>query len=333
LELGRFYYEQKDYESSARWLRKLETRDANYLEALFLLGVDEFFLGHELAAEKAFLELSRQDPLNEVWNNLGFMQARRGRLQEAIASLRRAYKGDPTDPVFSFNLGACLWYAKNYAEAVRYLREASRLATDDPEIHRLLGEALGATGDAAGKRQELEWAAAQDDNSANGLNAVILPNLRLKKNYDGRAYRLLSLAVRNALEARLQGEPAECHAEAHMVRGRELFASDRAREAEREFAEAVLLKPQDSNAHMALAEAYEAQGRHREAASELETALRLRPSVPAHLLLARVYVSLKQAEAARDHVRAALSLEPTNDEARRLAAQIPSASPGTGAKP
>jgi tetratricopeptide (TPR) repeat protein len=333
LELGRFYFGQKDYENSAKWLRKLDARDANYLEALFLLGVDEFFLGREAAAEKALQELSRQNPLNEVWNNLGYMQARRGRLQEAIASLRRAYEGDATDPDFSFNLGACLWYAKNYTEAVQYLREAVQLAPEDPEARRLFGEALGAVGDSAGKRRELEWIAAQDENSANGLTSRILPNLRLKKNYDGRGYRLLALAVRNAMEARLQGEPAERHAEAHVVRGRELLARGRPREAEREFAEAVALLPQDPETHMALAEACEAQGLYRQAASELEAALRLKPSARAHLLLAQVYVRLNQTEAARDHVRASLSLEPANDEARRLAAQLSSASPATGAKP
>jgi tetratricopeptide (TPR) repeat protein len=333
LELGRLFYEQKDYENSARWLRKLEARDTNYLEALFLLGVNEFFLGHDAAAEKAFLDLSRQIPLNEVWNNLGFMQARGGRLQEAIASFGRAYEGDPTDPVFCFNLGVCLWQAKKFTDAVRFLQEAVQLAPDDPEFHRLLGEALGATGDSAGKQRELQWTATQEDNSANGLNAAILPNLRLKKNYDGRAYRQLALAVHQAREARLQGEPAPRHAEAHMVRGRKLLATGRARDAQHEFAEAVSLLSLDHETHLALAQAYEVQGLHRKAAAELEASLRLKPTAQAHLILARVCVLLNRPEAASDHGRAALNLDPTNAEAQTLIHQIPSTSSSTGAKP
>jgi len=333
LELGRFYYEQKDYENSARWLRKLNERDADYLEALFLLGVDEFFLGRDAAAEEVFLELSRQLPLNEVWNNLGLLQARRGRLNEAIASLRRAYAGDPTDAVFSFNLGACMWHAKEYPEAVRYLREAVQLAPDDPEIHRWFGEALGAVGDTAGQQRELEWLAAHEESVANGLSSAILPSLRLKKNYDGRGYRLLSLAVHNALEARLQSEPPARHAEAHLVRGREFLAAGRGREAEREFAEAVAILPQASEAHLALAQAYEVQGLHRQAAAELETSLRLKPSVTAHLLLARVCVRLNQPGAAREHGRAALNLDPGNEEARTLINEVSAAFSRPGAKP
>jgi len=328
LELGRFYFGEKDYESSARWLRKLQEKDANYLESQFLLGVDEFFLGHDAVAERAFEGLSRQVPLNEVWNNLGFMQARRGRYEAATASFERAYQGDPTDPVFSFNLGVCLLYRQKYPEAVRHLREALQLSADDPEVHALLAVALGAAGDAKGRELEARWLASHEGNGLPESGRELLTHLRLKKQYDGRAYRLLSLAVRNALEERLQGEPPARHAEVHLARGRDFLAASRPHEAERELAEAVSLLPQDGEAHLALAEAYEAQGRHQEAAAELETSLRLHNTVTAHLLLARVYLSLDRPQAARDHSQAALSLDPNNHEAQALMNRIPEGAPG-----
>lgn len=52
--LGRLYFDQKDYSDSAQWFRKLQAKDANHPESVFLLGVDEYFLGHMPAAEKSF---------------------------------------------------------------------------------------------------------------------------------------------------------------------------------------------------------------------------------------------------------------------------------------
>jgi len=333
LEMGRYYFEQKDYENSALWLRKLGPDDPNYLESLFLLGVDEFFLGHDAAAERAFVQLSVQIPLNEVWNNLGFMQARRGRVKEAVTNFERAYQGDPTDPVFCFNLGACLWYLKRYQEAARYLEEAVRLAGDDPEAHTLLAVVLGSLGNAEGEQREFRWLAEHEENSFSDAGPDLLPHLRLKKNYDGRAYRLLSLAVRSALEKSLEGEPPEQHGAVHLARGKEFLAKGRLNEAERELRETVTLLPGASDVHLALAQVCEAQGRRREAAAELETSLKLQNSVTAHLHLARVYLSLDQPEAARDHSWAALSLEPDNHEAQELMDQIPRLAPAAGKKP
>jgi len=333
LELGRHYFDTKDYENSARWLRTISPHDTNSLEALFMLGVDEFFLGREAAAEKAFLSLSQQIPLNEVWNNLGFLQARRGRLVESTTSFERAYRGDPTDATFCFNLGAVLCQQRKYPDAIRYLREAVRLVPDDPESHRLLGEALGAMGDSSGQQQEHRWLLAHEENANGGAVHDALSNLRLKKNYDGRAYRFLALAVQSALEERLQREPASRHADAHLARGRELLAAGRLGEAERECAEAASLLPQDSDTHLALAHVYAAQGRHGEAAAELETSLKLKNTVTGHLSLARVYLSLGQLEAAREHGQAALNLEPANHEAQKLVDEIPGGSPIPGRKP
>ena len=333
LELGRHYFAAKDYENSARWLRKIDDKDPNYLESLFFLGVDEFFLGHDAAAEKAFAELSGQIPLNEVWNNLGFMQARRGRYEDAMSSFQRALQGDPTDPGFNVNLGVCLSFLKRPKEAAKYLEEALRLAADDPETHLLLAESLDAQGNLEGKQRELRWLAEHGDNSLPDVSPDLLPHLRLKKNYDGRAYRLLSLALRNALEERLQGEPVARHAEVHLMRGREFLAGGKLREAEYELREAVSLASGDSEAHLTLAQVYEAAGRHRDAAAEIEASLRLKDNLTAHLFLARVYLLLSQPDAARAQGRAALSLDPTNREAQMLMARIPQAASAGGKKP
>jgi len=327
-QLGRYYFDQKDYARAAVWLKKLDERDTNYLESLFLTGVSEYFLGHEGPAEKAFTELSKQIPLNEVSNNLGVMQARRHDFAAALANFQRAYDGDPTDPEFAFNLGVCQWYLKKYDESIKYLKEALSIDDDDPGAHTLLGAELGKLGDSEGERRERQWLADHEGGASNTLseNDLVLQT-RITKHYDGRAFRLLALAVRNAQEESLQGmSPAE-HGQFHFASGRKLFSEGRLPEAERELAEAVSLLPQDGEVHLTMAQVLEAEGKHREAAAELESSLRLKNTVTAHVLLARVYLSLDRLDAARDQDQAALSLDPGNREAVQLMEQIRTRAP------
>lgn len=198
LELGRHYFDEKDYANSARWLRKLDARDPSYDEALFLLGVDEFFMGREPAAEKAFAELAERIPLNEARNNLGFLRARRGRTAEALMDFERAHQGDPADPDYNFNLAACLWSLDRYEEASRYLEEAVKLAPEDEEIHSLLAMVLGKLGRREGRQEELHWLEENEDRQAEQAEGDFSPNLRLKKSYDARGFRKLALAARIA---------------------------------------------------------------------------------------------------------------------------------------
>lgn len=324
-ELGRHFFQQKDYAASAKWSRRLNETDADYFESLFYLSVDEFFLGRDAEAEKGFEALAKEVPLNEVWNNLGVMLARRGRHAEALVSFERAYQRDPSDPDFCFNRAVSLWYMKRYDQAAGALKEALRANPEDSEAHTLLATVLGRLVDSTGEQRELQWLAEREGNSPADVLGDFLPQARLKKNYEGRAFRLLTVTVRNALEQRLAEGPAEQHRQAHLARGRQFLVEGRIAEAERELAEAASLLPQDSEAHLALAQALEVQGRQQEAARELEASLKLKNTSAAHLHLARVYLSLGRPEAAREHSQAALSLDPANREAEGLVEAVKAA--------
>ena len=164
--LGRFYFEKKDYANSAKWLHKLEATDPDYDEALFLQGVDELLLGHELNSEKEFETLAKELPLNEVSNNLGVLEARGGRYPEALANFERAYQSDPLDPDFCFNRGVVLGDEKRYPEAAESLAAAIQLDADDFEAHTLLAVVLGKIGDTSGEKRERDWLAAHEVGSA-----------------------------------------------------------------------------------------------------------------------------------------------------------------------
>ena len=66
---------------------------------------------------------------------------------------------------------------------------------------------------------------------------------RLKKNYDGRAFRLLELTLHNAMEEHLANATPQQRIDAHLAQGKKFLAEDRYGEAERELAEVVSLSP------------------------------------------------------------------------------------------
>jgi Tfp pilus assembly protein PilF len=156
---------------------------------------------------------------------------------------------------------------------------------------------------------------------------------RLKKNYDGRAFRLLELTLHNALEEHLANAPPQEHIDAHLALGKKFLAENRYGEAERELAEVVSLSPADPQVHFLLAQALEAEGKHPEAAGELQTSLKLKDSAETHLSLAHVYLSLNQPELARLQGQAALNLDPGNQQAEQFLQQIHAGSPAARKTP
>jgi tetratricopeptide (TPR) repeat protein len=155
----------------------------------------------------------------------------------------------------------------------------------------------------------------------------VLPQPRLKKNFDERAFRLLSLAVHNALEERLASLPADQHAAVHKSRAKSFVSEGRLVEAERELVEAASLVPGDSEAHLNLAQVLEAEDKHQEAVVEFQAALKLQDSFAGHLGLARAYLSLNRREQARQEGEAALKLDPGSREAQEFLGHILSGTP------
>jgi tetratricopeptide (TPR) repeat protein len=334
-ELGRLYFDQKDYAKSVLWLHRLTPSDDDYLESLFRLGVSEYLLGHGTDAAKDFAQVAGQIPLNEVYNNLGVVQYHGEHFVAALENFERAHRGDPTNGQFSFNRGACLWSLKKYPEAIKALESALAADDDDAEAHGLLADTFAKLRDFAGTEREKRWLAEHEGSSASapGLTADYSPQPRLTKNYDGRAFRLLALTIRNALEAKLSKEPPARHAAAHIARSRKFINEGNYREAEKDLAEAIRLAPGNNEAHLLMAQVYEAESRHGDAAAELETSLALDNNVGAQLWLARIYLTLGRLAQAQEHGREALMLDPANQDAQRLVREIQERASASGSKP
>lgn len=316
LELGKYYFEQKQYPESATWLRKLTPSDSDYLESLFLLGVDDYFTGDDARAQASFAALEKQMPLSEATNNLGVVRARRGDYQNALTDFESASRDDPLDVDFDFNVAVCLWHLKKYDEAAQDLNADLAQQDNDPEAHALLAVVLHKLRDSQGERREAGWLSAHG--SSEDLSPDFSPELRLKKHYDGRAFGLLGVMLHNAVEARLSQEnPAE-HGQAHLTQGKRFLAEGRLAEAERELQEASTLLPENSEVYLVLGQVYEAEGRHQQAADQFKTALLFDDNAVTHIWLAQAYLSMNQTSLALDQDRTALSMSPNDSAAKRL---------------
>jgi tetratricopeptide (TPR) repeat protein len=330
--LGRYYFEQKAYAESARWLRVVNSGDRNYADSLFLLGIDEYFLGHGAAAEIALKKLATMVPLGEVLNNLGVVELRLGHYEEALADFKQAFQKDPGDSDYAFNMSMALWRLKKYDQVAEYLHKILAQDPEDLDVHILLAQVSGELGDTETRQAQLTWVsehekAPDDDPPGDNNNAQAAPDPapRIKDEYDGKAFHLLSLAITRAAQNKLDEQPAhvvQSDGQTHLKQGQTLLAAGRLPDAERELTQAVLLLPNSGEAHQALGQTYEREGKHTLAATEFETSLKEKDSFQAHLWLARTYASLDHLEPALEQAQAAQQMDPSSIEAKGVAEQI-----------
>jgi tetratricopeptide (TPR) repeat protein len=171
-ELGRIYWERKEYRIAAGWLERVTRPDSNFLEAQFLLGLCRYQGGRFAEAAKAFELVAASVPLNEVYNDLGAALSRSNLLPAATENFRKAVEGDSSDPDYHFNLGYALWKSGQFAAAVESFRAVVARNPEDAEATQLLGRCLKNDGPRAGEPK------------AEGRE-------RLKTNYEEAAYRQL----------------------------------------------------------------------------------------------------------------------------------------------
>jgi tetratricopeptide (TPR) repeat protein len=171
-QLGKTYWEKKDYKIAAGWLERVTRTDPHYLEAQFFLGLCRYANGDFKGAEQSFQLVVASVPLNEVYNDLGVVQAQRNDFPAAAASFRKALEGDDADPDYHFNLGATLWRSGDYSAAADSFRNALARNSKDTEATSLLGRSL--------KKEAPRPGDTKPDAKP-----------RLKMNYEEAAYRQL----------------------------------------------------------------------------------------------------------------------------------------------
>jgi tetratricopeptide (TPR) repeat protein len=174
-ELGRLYWDRKEYRLAADWLARVKESTPHSMEAKFLLGLCRYYGGDYEGAQAAFQLVAGSVPLNEVFNNLGAAQSRRN-LAEALENFRKALEGDPADPDYHFNVGYALWKRSEFTAAADSFRAVLDRNPDDQQATLLLGRCLGKTGPRQGERNQA------------GLE-------RMKVQFEESAYRQLKAAL------------------------------------------------------------------------------------------------------------------------------------------
>ncbi|HVP43919.1 MAG TPA: tetratricopeptide repeat protein [Terriglobales bacterium] len=305
LELGKTYFEQREFEQAARWLAKIPKSDASAKEANFFLGLSDYYLGQYEAAEGAFAFVASRLPLTEVYNNLGVVASRRGQ-KDAVGYFERAVEADPADADYRYNLAAALYRAGDRAGAAKQAREALALRPYDSEAKAVLDL---ATNDAP----------PQSPGPRGGRTpAARVPLERIKRNYEEASFRQLSQEIENVAELRMAKQPPRVHATYHIERGRELLGRGFVGEAEHEFREAISLDQNNGAAHAGLATVLEATGDVAGARNEARASVRIQPSAEAYLVLARLDLRDNNPAAALQAIGRALALEPDNASAAAL---------------
>lgn len=197
LQLGRVYYGNHEYEQAAAWLSKIPKDDAAGGEATFLLGMSEYYRGNLDRAYTAFSYLATRLPLTEVYNNLGVVDARRGRRAAAVEYFSKAVAADPGEPDYRFNLAVALFKNGDTAGAARQLREELQRRPTDAEAKSLL-EMINRGITAP---PNVGSATVGSALPASGSQPRI-PIERIKRNYDEASYHQLEMEINNLSQQR-----------------------------------------------------------------------------------------------------------------------------------
>jgi Tfp pilus assembly protein PilF/TolB-like protein len=318
LQLGRTYYDAHEYESAALWFARVPKDDPAAGEASFLLGLSEFYRGNFEKAFSAFNSLSARLPLTEVYNNMGVVEARRGRRAAAVEYFSKAFNADPNDADYRFNLAVALFKNGDIAGAVRQLREELQQRPTDGEAKSLLDMInRGVTPPPA-----TPTSPGTTGNAMLAPNQPRLPQERIKRNYNEELYRQLQMEIHNLTEARLAKTDRHTQAAYYLDRGKELLAQNQAGQAESEFRNAISADYGNATAHAQLAVLLEKKGDVANALAEAQTSVRLKPNVDALLVLARIDLKKNLFQSAAGDVDRALALEPANPAALALKRDI-----------
>jgi tetratricopeptide (TPR) repeat protein len=256
------------------------------------------YSGNYPRAEEAFAAVARVLPLPEVVNNQAVALSRRSKDSAgAIPLFRQTTAADPTDADYHFNLAVSLHRHGDQAESITELAEAIKLRPADSEAKSAL-EAWKSN------------SAASD------------PLERIKRNYNGAAFRQAALMLDQVEDARLAALPAPQRAQRLVSSAREKLDRGLLLDAERGFQGALVADQHSSSAHAGLAEVRERSGDLESARKEAQAALASQPNLDAYLVLARLDLAANQLPQARDEAESAVKLDPTSRPAKDLRKSI-----------
>jgi Tfp pilus assembly protein PilF len=149
-QLGRLYFDRREYKTAEQWLPKVSKADSHYPEASFLMGICRYYDGDFDGAVQLFRLVLKDLPLNEVYNNMGAALSRKNDAAGAADAFGKALEGDEADPDYWFNLGFALWKKGSYAQAAEKFRAVLDRSNNDQDATYFLGRSLKSDGPRTG---------------------------------------------------------------------------------------------------------------------------------------------------------------------------------------
>lgn len=311
LQLGKAYFENRDYEQAVNWLARIPKSDPLANQANFDLGLAAFYHADYERAAEAFNFLLTRLPMPAIYNNLGVIAGRRNRRNE-VDYLQKAIAADPSDADYRFNLAVAQARNGETAAAIRQLREILKQHPDDTETKSFLDQLSGAA-----------IANVSRSGDSAPLTSARLPMERIKRTYDETSYQQLSMEIEMLAEQRLANADPKSHAAYHLERGRDLLNQGFAAQAEKQFREALQYDPSNPAIHAGLARALETTD-PAAASREAETSIHSQPNADAYLVLSRLALTHNDLHLAVENAESALKLEPANSAAQALKRSIES---------
>jgi tetratricopeptide (TPR) repeat protein len=241
-----------------------------------------------------------------------------------ITEFRKAAELDPSLADAFVNLGAAYMEKHDYGAAIAPLKRALELSPDLPAAHQFLGYALLSQGYAAEAIPHLERAGARDAlgiaqlQTGQLLEAVGNFNEALAKRpndpdllyYLGRAGGLLS---KSAIDTLIAAYPDS--ARAHEALGENYFVLRQMPQAEKEFQEALRLRPELPGLHLELGQVYANSAQWPKAEDEFRAEAKLQPgNAEAAYRLGSALLQEGKMHAAREQLERADVLKPNMPE-------------------
>ena len=292
LALGKELYTDREYDQAAAVLAKVQPTNRLALEANFFLGLSRFNAAKYAEAEQAFAFVATRLPLPEVVNDEAVAESRQGK--NATPNFLRASLADPNDPDYHYNLAVSHYRAGDLPGAQRELDQTLKLHPTDTEAQQLRSLVAGSP--------------------SNGFE----PTTRLRRTYSEASFRQAAYQMDQLRALRVATLPPDKQAAEYAQAGRDYLAQGLLPEAEQEFQAAIAADSGAPAGHSGLAEVREQSGDSNQARMEASASLRLRPSVEAYLVLARLDLQANNLPASAQSVQAALRLEPNNSAAQGM---------------